>query len=110
MYIICIHLHTHSQTYVYIHICTLTHTHTRTWTHKYKFHSLGKTADGKVVIQRFKEMPLGAQNPAKKALPLIKPGDFIIGINSVRFDTFAECVAAIRGSIGAIEMELERDI
>ena len=55
-------------------------------------------------------MPLGAQNPAKKALPSIKPGDFIIGINSVRFDTFAECVAAIRGSVGAIEMELEREI
>ena len=62
------------------------------------------------MIQRFKEMPLGAPNPAKRALPTIKAGDFIIGINSIRFDTFAECVAAIRGSVGAIEMELERDI
>ena len=93
-------------TYTLTNICIYTHM----YTHSHTFHSLGKTADGKVVIQRFKEMPLGAQNPAKKALPLIKPGDFIIGINSVRFDTFAECVAAIRGSIGAIEMELERDI
>ena len=94
--------------YVYIHKYTHTlHAHEHT---NIKLHSLGKTADGKVVIQRFKEMPLGAQNPAKKALPSIKPGDFIIGINSVRFDTFAECVAAIRGSTGAIEMELEREI
>lgn len=70
----------------------------------------GKTSDGRVVIQRFKELPSGINNPAKKALPPIKPGDFIIGINGVRFDTFADCVTAIRGCIGAVEMELEREI
>ena len=64
--------------------------------------------DGRVVIQRFKELPPGIINPAQKALPRIKPGDFIIGINGNRSDTFSDCVNAIRGCSGAVEMEIER--
>lgn len=61
-----------------------------------------------MVIQRFKELPVGVPNPAANAMPKIKPGDFIIGINGVRRNTFADCVLAIRSSTGAVEMELER--
>ena len=72
------------------------------------FSSSGKTSDGRVVIQRFMELPAGVPNPAASAIPRIKPGDFIIGINGVRQGTFADCVLAIRSSTGAVEMELER--
>jgi PDZ domain len=72
------------------------------------FSTSGKTSDGRVVIQRFKELPVGVPNPAASATPRIKPGDFIIGINGVRQSTFADCVLAIRSSTGAVEMELER--
>jgi C-terminal processing protease CtpA/Prc len=61
------------------------------------------------MIQRFKELPYGVNNPAKRATGgKIKPGDFIVGINGVRFRTFAECVSAIRSSVGTIQIELER--
>jgi PDZ domain len=71
-------------------------------------HPSGKTTDGRVVIQRFKELPPGVVNPAQKAVPKIKPGDVIIGINGVRSENFAECVLAIRSCVGVVEIELER--
>ena len=70
--------------------------------------SAGKTTDGRVVIQRFKELPPGVINPAQKAVPKIKPGDVITGINGERSESFAECVQAIRSCVGVVELELER--
>jgi hypothetical protein len=69
---------------------------------------LGKTSDGRVVVQRFKELPSGIINPAQKAVPKIRPGDFITGINGVKCGSFAECVTAIRNCTGIVELELER--
>lgn len=81
--------------HIYIYICIYIHV------------SISVCA-GRVMIQRFKELPTGVNNPAKQATVKMRSGDFIIGINGVRFRTFAECVSAMRSCEGAVLIELER--
>lgn len=71
---------------------------------------LGKTKDGRVVVQRLKDFPPGVVNPASLAIPKIRAGDFVIAINGALNLTFQDTVAAIRASHGTVEIELERII
>jgi C-terminal processing protease CtpA/Prc len=69
---------------------------------------LGKTKDGRIVVQRLKEFPPSVTNPALLANPQIRPGDYVIGINGKVDLGFSETVNAIRTSAGRVELELER--
>ena len=69
---------------------------------------LTKTSNGRANIQRFKDLPDGAVNPAAQCVPAIKPGDVIIGVNGKSCATFAEVIKTIRAIDGEIILQLER--
>lgn len=62
----------------------------------------------RTLIKRFKELPDGVENPAKKAVPQIRVGDMIVGVNGVECDTFAQIVEAIRSSAHHVTLILYR--
>lgn len=72
---------------------------------------LSKTVDGGVVIQKLKEMPAGAINPASLCNPAILPGDLIIGVNGVDCPIFADAVKALKApEVGSkIVLKLQRN-
>jgi pyruvate/2-oxoglutarate dehydrogenase complex dihydrolipoamide acyltransferase (E2) component len=69
---------------------------------------LTKTANGRANIQRFKELPNAAVNPALQCNPPIKPNDVIIGVNGKACATFADVIKTIRALDGEITLQLER--
>jgi C-terminal processing protease CtpA/Prc len=69
---------------------------------------LGKTEDGRVLVQRLKELPPGVINPASRANPPVKAGDFIVSVQGQTGLSFADTVKVIRSSTGGIDMGLER--
>ena len=71
---------------------------------------ISKGPDGRTVVQRFKELPAGAENPAMKCNPPIRPGDIIVAVNGAPCGTFMECVKMIKGSNDSVELSLERSV
>jgi hypothetical protein len=69
---------------------------------------ISKGPDGRTVVQRFKELPDGAVNPAKHCTPPICPGDVIAGVNGVVCNTFMEAVKLIKGSSDRVTLSIER--
>lgn len=69
---------------------------------------LTKTSNGRANIQRFKELPNGAANPALQCIPAIHPGDVITGVNGKPCATFADVIKTIRALDGEITLQLER--
>lgn len=71
---------------------------------------ISKGPDGRTVVQRFKELPAGAENPAMKCNPAIRPGDIIVAVNGAACGTFMECVKMIKGSNDSVQLTLERSV
>jgi C-terminal processing protease CtpA/Prc len=71
---------------------------------------LGKAPDGRVAVQKLKEMPEGIVNPASVCNPPIQPGDLIIAVNGQACGSFVDCVKALRALTGNIQLTLERRI
>ena len=69
---------------------------------------ISKGSSGRTVVQRFKELPDGAPNPALMCDPAIRPGDIIIGVNGAPCVTFMETVKMIKGSGERVQLSLER--
>jgi hypothetical protein len=69
---------------------------------------ISKAADGRTVIQRFKDMPDGVPNPALASVPPIKPGDVIIAVNDTPSPLFMETVKLIKSSGETVKLTLER--
>lgn len=71
---------------------------------------LGKAPDGRVAVQKLKEMPEGVINPASVCVPPIQPGDLIIAVNGQPCGSFVDCVKALRALTGTIQLTLERRV
>jgi hypothetical protein len=70
---------------------------------------LGKTVDGRAVVQKLKTMAAGVINPASLCNPAILSGDVIIAVNGNKFNSFPEIVKSLRSCPdGKIELTLER--
>ena len=71
---------------------------------------ISKGPDGRCLVQRFKDMPDGAPNPAAASRPAIKPGDIISSVNGIACPTFMDAVKAIKSSAERVTLALERDL
>lgn len=69
---------------------------------------ISKTADGRTLVQRFKDMPDNAPNPALACDPPIVPGDIIVAVNDAACPTFMDVVRNIKGSGDRVKLTLER--
>jgi hypothetical protein len=69
---------------------------------------ISKTADGRTLVQRFKDMPDNAPNPALACDPPIVAGDLIVAVNDIACPTFMDVVRNIKGSGERVKLTLER--
>jgi hypothetical protein len=69
---------------------------------------ISKTSDGRTIVQRFKDMPDNAPNPALACDPPIAVGDLIVAVNDVACATFMDVVRNIKGSGERVKLTLER--
>lgn len=69
---------------------------------------ISKAPDGRTIVQRFKDLPDGAENPAMKCNPAIQPGDIIAEVNDVVCPNFMDAVKLIKSSSDKVKLTLER--